>query len=512
MTTSLKNLIDANSINISCDDISKLVIENNQTLTIILIRASFNKATIDTKIKHFNSLLSLELDYMDDLCYELAGEYIPNIIREMMDKPDLTFSQNISLHNMIDCILKAGMNDIINEILQIAYDTYMTSIEPPKFLIELLIHQNTNNNFRNTLLTMLLDSEPDSSSEPEYLSKHSKINILFFRIIELIIYNLRHTEDEEHIPNKDKDYMYMSQYDDICYMFIHNNNDELYECLYTIISDVITNYPQFIYFVKHMYCSFNDSIKQRFANNFIEYYSLLTSCSSWLASVDMIDRMDKFITVCFDDLRPVMIFKMILIVHGGLGYDILINNKNPYDRSRYTNHLCLNLFNIDAIDLMRKHFPDQFKKIITDNIFMKRLCIFKKANRINYNRKVMKILIKYTDYLNKLSLLPYDEMCNDYMIYVDPENTVNTNISDNTSSATMICSGCLMETYWILKNCNHSMCRECFVSHIYNKINIGNTIEECKSCTTCRDINTLKYMKYSDSDDDDDDSDDDSDD
>jgi len=217
----------------------------------------------------------------------------------------------------------------------------------------------------------------------------------------------------------------------------------------------------------------------------------------------LVKYFDKFITLYIDDLTPMTINNIILSVHGGLSYQRLLrSNNNPYNDKTYKKTLDVKLFHVKIIDVIRTFFPDQFKKIV-DELFMKRFCIFNS----NYKDKVARTLIKYTDYLNKLGFLPYDKICNDYMVLIDPDSV-------NVNQVLMTCSSCLMETLWTLKECGHYLCRECFISNIYTESNIGNDIEDCTPCVTCRSIRNMKNMKYDsdDSDDSDNDDDDDSDD
>jgi len=253
MATQLKELLVSNTINISCDDISKFFPSNdNANLTKLLINAIFNNESPNGKIKHLHNLLLIKTENINDLLEELVTKYVPDIIKSSLENAFNT-EQNIPLlHKILDYVLDSSMQNIIMDIFNIVEKTYLNNDEPPIFLIEMILHQNIN--FRTSLLKMLFKSNLDISEEYSLVCR--KKDILFSRIFERIVYNHSHIDSDDikvHIPNKDEDYIYMSQYNDIFMIIVANNDDdEGAICLHNIIGNVINNYPEYIYFIKYV--------------------------------------------------------------------------------------------------------------------------------------------------------------------------------------------------------------------------------------------------------------------
>lgn len=504
--TTIKELLDSKIINIDCTDISKLLAktskDNDNTLIITLIDTLFRAASLREKLNWLDGLVTSFTPENVHIVNDTIIKYMPHIIGAILEVcAVLTDEQIAMLHNILNHILdnKAEMKDILSGIIRVACDTHQRRDEPVRFLIELILIQK--DNFGFLLLEKLLKLEEPS----DYVLVCGKKYILFSRIIELI--QLKRPIEASLPSNKENDYCYISKYDNILRLFTENNDAEWEECIFGVFVDILGNRKEHLYCVKYTYDLFDKDFKRYIANNIPAIYIAHTICPKSFQK----EVIDGLTTLCINDLSPITINKIILVVHGSLRYQLMQLNPNPYDGKNYTKRLDKKQFCFETIDIIRNKFPEQFKKIIINELFMKRINIFEGHGYSDNEDK--KILIKYTDYLNKLGLLPYDKICNNFMTLLSPDTNSDPN-NITVPAATLTCAGCLMETYWVVTDCKHSLCRECFVSTVFCESNIDeDDIEDCELCIMCKSLNTMKKMKnYDSGDDSDDDDDDDSDD
>ena len=266
MTDIIKELFNSKIINVSCDNVSELLDRlddmpdnnnDNNTLLKILINSLFRDESTVTRIDHFSKLVkSCETKHIH-YAKELYANYMPIIIKDLMNYHIHYDGFVTTLHLMIDYIFTEDMKNTIDDVFQIICDTYQTLDEPPRIMIEMILYQK--HNFGPTLLSKLLKLE-----EPEEcLLICRKNHILFRRVFELI--QLYHpAEDKNYVPDKEADYLYMSKYDDILKILVENNNDiDSEDCFFGILDDVAINNVRYVFCAKYVYKLYDTSFRHR---------------------------------------------------------------------------------------------------------------------------------------------------------------------------------------------------------------------------------------------------------
>src|SRR5579872_3286437 len=136
--TSLKELAKTDIINISCNDVTKLLSVDNK-ITKFLVRTTINCASLENKTEHITNLISVKNDSIHKLCNKIIVEYLPIIIKDNMDKK-LEIKQTILIHRMIDYAIDNNMCDVINDIVQMVCDIYLSKTKLTYFIATLIIH------------------------------------------------------------------------------------------------------------------------------------------------------------------------------------------------------------------------------------------------------------------------------------------------------------------------------------------------------------------------------------
>lgn len=525
--TSLVELTKSGIINISCKDVLKLLIADIK-LAKILIKVIINNESLSLiyKTEQIVNLISVRNENIHKLCDKIIGKYLPMIIKAAMNNDLVSDDYNdidqMKLVNiMINYVIENNMCDVIDDIVQIVYDTYQSKNEIPKFLVAIII--NENKNFRRMLLSKLFELDnPENNS-----LICSKKDLLFCNIISMLYKYL--PNEYEHSDNstdsinsteiiKEHIYEYVDKYVDIFELFLQNNYVTA-KCVCFVISDMIlhsikkSNITSNIIisniltsniitntfnFAKKIYDYFDKQIRRQIASKLFCCYRAHKSCI--LNDNRKHTYFDMMIRIFLNDMTDEMIYKLILNMHGGLSHISMFSKKY--------NSITCELFRIEIIDIIQKYFPEHFKKLIVNELFKHHLDMFPYVTS-----DTKKILIEYTDYLNKLGYLPYDKICGNNMIKKTENSLVDE--SSITINQDILCPGCLIDTLWIIKECGHSLCRECYVSRIYCKEYIScdvNNIDINDICIICSSLKQIKTIDNNFNDDDDDeDTDDDSD-